>query len=218
MDADADIDTDADVDTDTDIDTDTDADVDTDTDIDTDTDTDGDTDTDVDIDSDNDTDNDNDPNPDPTPDPDPAPDERPTPGDNNNNQVWTRDEANARTMIERREVAEVIPSIDKRQYIRFNASNEPISLDSNDKITSIVDISRGGMAVSHNKQLKVGEIIPVSFNYGDMNVSADVKVISASDRRAGTQFINLNESTANKLLYMNLLMEGNKNNMTSKVN
>ena len=50
-----------------------------------------------------------------------------------------------------------------------------------------------------------------------MDIQADAKVTSTTDVRAGAQFINLNESTANKLLYMNLLMEGNKpNTLTQK--
>ncbi len=102
-----------------------------------------------------------------------------------------------------------MPAIDKRQYIRFNANNEPITMEPNSNLTSILDISRGGMAVAHNKNLKVGDVIPVTFSFGDMNVNADVKVISASDRRAGTQFVNLSEATANQLLYMSLVMEGN---------
>ena len=113
-----------------------------------------------------------------------------------------------RSMIRRKEVAEVVPTIDKRQYIRFNAANEPITMEPNANLISILDISRGGMAVSHNNQLKVGDVIPVNFNFGDMNVSTDVKVISASDRRAGTQFVNLTPSIANQLLYMSLVMEG----------
>ena len=92
--------------------------------------------------------------------------------------------------------------------MRFNAGNEPISMEANDKLVSIIDISRGGMAVAHNKQLKVGDVIPVNFNFGNMTVSTDVKVISASDRRAGTQFVNLTPSVANQLLYMSLAMEG----------
>ena len=111
-------------------------------------------------------------------------------------------------MIQRKEVAEVVPAIDKRQYIRFNAANEPITMQPNKNMAAILDISRGGMAVSHNKQLKVGDVVPVNFRYANMNVNADVKVISATDRRAGTQFVNLTPSIANQLLYMSLVMEG----------
>lgn len=106
-------------------------------------------------------------------------------------------------------MSSIVPAIDKRQYMRFNAANEPITLEKNVKINSIVDISRGGIAITHNKDLKVGDVIPVSFKYGDMDISTNVKVISSSDRRAGTQFVDLNEGTANKLLFMNLLMQNN---------
>ena len=55
--------------------------------------------------------------------------------------------------------------------------------------------------------LKVGDIVPVNISYGNLNINADVKVVSATDRRAGAEFVNLDQITANKLLYMNLLLE-----------
>ena len=152
------------------------------------------------MDNDIDTDTDDDPNPDPG--------DNDNDSDNDDDNI-SRDDAVKKAMSERKEVAEIIPSIDKRQYMRFNASKEPITMEENVKINSIVDISRGGMALSHNKQVKVGDVIPVHFKYGNMDIQADVKITSASDVRAGAEFINLNEATANKLLYMNLLMEGN---------
>lgn len=225
-DLDSDIDSDADNDTDNDIDNDTDndSDVDNDSDADNDTDADADVDSDADIDIDNDLDNDNDndddsgkdPNPDPKPDPDPGKD-NPNPNPEPNPEPGiTRDEAVKKGMNERKEVAEYVPAIDKRQYMRFNASSEPITLESNANINSIVDISRGGMAVTHTQKLKVGDVIPVHFKYGDMDITTDVKVTSSSDRRAGTQFVNLSESTANKLLYMGLIMEEQHRSLTMK--
>ena len=49
-----------------------------------------------------------------------------------------------------------------------------------------------------------------------MDITTDVKVTSSSDRRAGTQFVNLSESTANKLLYMGLIMEEQHRSLTMK--
>ena len=184
---------------DDDNDSDADADADADGDNDTDADNDNDGDADNDADADSDADSDSDPNPDKEKDPDPAQDSRGPSYDTNR----------LSSEVQKRDVAEVVPAIDKRQYMRFNANNEPITMEPNENLISILDISRGGMAVSHSKQLKVGDVIPVNFSYGNMNVNADVKVVSASDRRAGTQFVNLTEATANQLLYMSLIMEGN---------
>ena len=105
-----------------------------------------------------------------------------------------------------------MPVIDKRQFIRFDANNSltPVALDKtaeNNTVESVLDISRGGIAVKHNKTLKVGDVFPVEIECGDLHVKTDVKVVTATDRRAGAEFVNLDEASANKILYMNLLLE-----------
>ena len=61
--------------------------------------------------------------------------------------------------------------------------------------------------MTHHNDLKVGDVVPVQISYGDLNINADVKIVSASDRRAGAEFINLDQATANKILYMNIMLE-----------
>ncbi len=102
-----------------------------------------------------------------------------------------------------------IYGIDKRQYMRFSTrdSQTPVHLADNAKINSVLDISRGGMAVAHDNSLKVGDIVPVQISYGNLNINTDVKIVTATDRRAGTEFINLDQATANKILYMNIMLE-----------
>ena len=215
-DLDTDVDSDIDTDTDTDNDTDTDIDVDTDNDTDIDNDTDADSDTDTDNDADNDADSDNDTDTDTDTDNDPIGDKNPSnPADNDTGTDVSINRPRDNRLIWK-EIEENVPAIDKRQYMRFNTAQEPVTLEVNEKATAIVDISRGGLALAHNKQLKVGDVIPVTFDYGDMRVSANVQVVSASDRRAGTRFVDLNDATANRLLYMSLLMEKNQQSLTMK--
>ena len=115
-------------------------------------------------------------------------------------------------------------AIDKRQTMRFdvNANNIPITLEQNNQITSVLDISRGGIAVTHNNTLNVGDVVPVHITYGDIDVNADVKIVSATKERAGAEFVNLDEATANNILYMNIMIEdtiangGTKTNKTNK--
>ena len=142
-----------------------------------------DTDTDTDIDTDTDTD-----------------DDRPTD---------PRDSSYGKETYKQRVVEYNVNSIDKRHYMRFPAQDNrnPVQLAENTQIDSLIDISRGGIAVTHHNDLKVGDIVPVNISYGDLNINADVKVVSATDRRAGAEFTNLDQMTANKLLYMNLLLE-----------
>ena len=93
--------------------------------------------------------------------------------------------------------------------MRFSTANSstPISIADNSQIEGILDISKGGMAVSHHNSLKVGEIIPVKISYGNLNIDTNVKVVTATDRRAGTEFVDLDQATQNKILYMNLMLE-----------
>ena len=112
-------------------------------------------------------------------------------------------------MDQRKILSEDIPSIDKRQYMRFNVAGNKntVSLQPNGKISGIVDISRGGVAVKHNHSLKVGEVVPVQISYGDLDINANIKIVTATDVRAGAMFVDLDQATANKLLYMNILMQ-----------
>ena len=44
-------------------------------------------------------------------------------------------------------------------------------------------------------------------SYGGLDIKADVKVISSTDHRAGAMFVNLDQSTANQLLYLNMILD-----------
>ncbi len=103
-----------------------------------------------------------------------------------------------------------IEAIDKRTQIRVNVNetSTPLTIAENSEVESVVDISRGGMSVTHKDKLKVGDVVPVHIKYGDIEIDANVKVVSATKNRAGTQFVDLDEATANKLLYLSLLMDG----------
>ncbi|CCY62251.1 membrane PilZ domain protein Epm44 [Clostridium sp. CAG:967] len=108
-----------------------------------------------------------------------------------------------------RAVDNAVYSIDKRQYMRFGANDgqAPVRLAENTQIDSLVDISRGGIAVRHHNDLKVGDVVPVQISCGNLDFTADVKVVSATSRRAGAEFINLDQATANKILYLNIMLE-----------
>ena len=77
----------------------------------------------------------------------------------------------------------------------------------NGKIDGILDISRGGIAFAHHNSLKVGDIIPVKLQYSRLKINTNVQVVTATDNRAGTQFVNLSEYNANRLLFLSLLLK-----------
>ena len=144
------------------------------------------------------------PGPGPEPDPDPTPD--PTAPDGQSGDI---------TFIQRKIVDNAVDTIDKRQYMRFTVSDNtnPVLLEKQDNgIDSLLDISRGGVALKHNNALKAGDVIPVHIAYGDVDINADVKVVSATSSRAGAEFVNIDKALANQLLYLSILLES-KNNM-----
>ena len=157
---------------------------------------DADSDTDTDNDTDNDTDTDVDPDPDPEPEPEPQPQPEKEP-----------DKPNFSDVYKQRVVSDRVDSIDKRQYMRFSTqeNQNPITFESSNDVVSISDISRGGVSLKHKGKLKVGDVVPVHLQYGDLTINANVKIVSASDVKAGGKFIDLDQATANKLLYLSLV-------------
>ena len=102
-----------------------------------------------------------------------------------------------------------IDTMDKRQFVRYNVSTNknPISLEKGSGIDSLIDVSRGGVAVKHDNNLKVGDVIPVHMKYGGLDIKTNAKVVSATSSRAGAQFVNLDQATANQLLYLNMVLD-----------
>lgn len=134
----------------------------------------------------------------PTPDPDPTPNI--PDGDGSITYTQRKGEDN-------------IDNIDKRQYMRFNVADtkNPVALEKSNKIDGLLDVSRGGIAVSHHNDLKVGDVVPVHLTYGDLDIKTNVKIVTATTSRAGAMFVDLDQATANKLLYLNILLEDSMN-------
>ena len=155
---------------------------------------------------------------DPTGDTDPTDPTGDTTPTANTNPTFNRDNADHKTWNPQKDIADNVPVIDKRQYMRFDANNSSNPVDlvrtSNNAVESVLDISRGGIAIKHNNGVKVGDVIPVEIECGNLSLMTDVKVVTASDRRAGAEFVNLDESTANKILYINMLLEATSGSLS----
>lgn len=136
----------------------------------------------------------------PTPDPEPNPTPNVPDGDGSITYTQRKGEDN-------------IDNIDKRQYMRFNVADtkNPVALEKSSKIDGLLDVSRGGIAVSHHNDLKVGDVVPVHLTYGDLDIKTNVKIVTATTSRAGAMFVDLDQATANKLLYLNILLEDSMN-------
>ena len=122
--------------------------------------------------------------------------------------------------VQRKDLDNEIQTIDKRQYMRFNINqvSHPVLMERSENVSKLIDISRGGIAVRHNNTVKVGDIIPVHIAYKDLDINANVKVVSATTNRAGAEFINLDENIANQLLYLNVLLEADNDLLVSRIN
>ena len=131
------------------------------------------------------------------PTPDPEPDPTPNIPDGDGSITYTQ-----------RKGEDNIDNIDKRQYMRFNVADtkNPVALEKSSKIDGLLDVSRGGIAVSHHNDLKVGDVVPVHLTYGDLDIKTNVKIVTATTSRAGAMFVDLDQATANKLLYLNILL------------
>ncbi len=121
------------------------------------------------------------------------------------------------TFIQRKILDDNVDSIDKRQFMRYNVSDNknPIAIEPGNGVEGLLDVSRGGISVVHNNELKVGDVVPVHISYGGLDIQADVKVVTSTSHRAGAMFVNLDQATANQLLYLNMILEDvNGNNIT----
>ncbi len=108
---------------------------------------------------------------------------------------------------------------DKRQFIRFNINSikTPVSMTlANNNTSKLLDISRGGVAISNNKELHTGDIIPVKLNYKDIEINTDIKIIYTTEDKAGGEFTNLDTPTQNQLLYLSIVLEADNNMLKTK--
>lgn len=151
--------------------------------------------------------------PTPGPDPDPDPPTPPTPPTPEPDPTPNIPDGDGSITYTQRKGEDNIDNIDKRQYMRFNVADtkNPVALEKSSKIDGLLDVSRGGIAVSHHNDLKVGDVVPVHLTYGDLDIKTNVKIVTATTSRAGAMFVDLDQATANKLLYLNILLEDSMN-------
>jgi hypothetical protein len=136
----------------------------------------------------------------PTPPPPPGPDPTPTP-------TIPTVPTDAVLNFKQRVVSDQIDAIDKRQAMRFDIAGNPnnVSFQSSRDVKGILDISRSGVSLSHDGNLNVGDVVPIELTYGDVNIKTNVKIVSKTNTRAGGQFVDLDDVTAKKILYLSML-------------
>lgn len=108
---------------------------------------------------------------------------------------------------------------DNRQFIRFNINTmkTPVSMILlNNENSKLIDISRGGVAISNNNKLQTGDIIPIKLNYKDIEINTAIKIIYTTENKAGAEFTNLDTPTQNQLLYLSIVLEADNNMLKTK--
>ena len=104
----------------------------------------------------------------------------------------------------------------KRQNIRFSLAKDDEEVKvANKRIISILDISKGGLAVEHDGTLQKGEEFMINLSYHNITATPEVQVVRVSGNKAGLQFINMDNATANKILYINLFAAQDNTDQTS---
>lgn len=114
----------------------------------------------------------------------------------------------------------IFNTTDKRQFLRFNINeiNKPVILKQNiSNNIKLKNISRGGIAIQHNKNVQNGEIIPVEIIYDRFSLSVNARIISSSDTFARAQFIDLDTEKTNKLLYLSIRLEEDNNMLATRL-
>ena len=103
---------------------------------------------------------------------------------------------------------------DRRDFIRFVSNHEKgivkvsnIIPDSDSKVLAVHDISRGGLLVTHDGSLKLNEKFLINLKYYEIDVDVEVKVVRLHSDKAGLEFVNMDEATANKILYLNMSVD-----------
>ena len=101
----------------------------------------------------------------------------------------------------------------KRESIRYGINGDSLSLNSaSSHIENIIDISKTGLAVKTDGSLKINDEVKVNFAYKGIEVEATAKVmrVNQSTNVAGLKFTDLDNLTANKILYLSMLNEAQR--------
>ena len=138
-------------------------------------------------------------------------DPTPNPGNDNSNLPIIRDNDPTRLIYDREEDNNFLEL--KRESIRYGVNGDSLSLGAaSEHIQNILDISKTGLAVKTDGSLKINDEVKVSFAYKGIEVEATAKVmrVDQSTNIAGLRFTDVDNLTANKILYLSMLNEAQK--------
>lgn len=107
---------------------------------------------------------------------------------------------------------------EQRQHIRLKAAElkNPIVITKSEDYTSVIDISRGGVALRHMGTLKAGDVTDIEILYKDVHIKTQVVILATTENRASAKFIDSNKETVDQILYLSILLEADNNMLPTK--
>lgn len=109
---------------------------------------------------------------------------------------------------------------EKRNYIRYEIKDlkKPVVIDkTGTDIQSLINISRGGVAIKTKTPTSIGQIIPIKLVYEDIAIDTVAQVVFTQGNIAGAQFINRDKQTENNLLYLSIRLDADNGHLVTKL-
>lgn len=109
---------------------------------------------------------------------------------------------------------------EKRNYIRYDIKDlkKPVVIDkTGTDIQSLINISRGGVAIKTKTPTSIGQIIPIKLVYEDIAIDTVAQVVFTQGNITGAQFINSDKQTENNLLYLSIRLDADNGHLVTKL-
>lgn len=109
---------------------------------------------------------------------------------------------------------------EKRNYIRYGIKDlkKPVVIDkTGTDIQSLINISRGGVAIKTKTPTSIGQIIPIKLVYEDIAINTEAQIVFTDGDIAGAKFVNINKQTENNLLYLSIRLDADNGHLVTKL-
>lgn len=109
---------------------------------------------------------------------------------------------------------------EKRNYIRYDIKDlkKPVVIDkTGTDIQSLINISRGGVAIKTKTPTSIGQIIPIKLVYEDIAIDTVAQVVFTQGNIAGAKFVNIDKQAENNLLYLSIRLDADNGHLVTKL-
>lgn len=109
---------------------------------------------------------------------------------------------------------------EKRNYIRYEIKDlkKPVVINkTGTDIQSLINISRGGVAIKTKTPTSIGQIIPIKLVYEDIAINTEAQIVFTDRDIAGAKFVNIDKQTENNLLYLSIRLDADNGHLVTKL-